>query len=303
MVASYLVHLFHRGLKPATIKVHRAAVQSVLKHIAPQLASSALLHDLCKRFEIERPRTVRVLPKFDLNLVLWQMLKPPFVDKAGGTDYRIPLSTMVAKVTFLLALATGSRTSELHALSRARGALTWERFPEGKRVVSMKPFPRFLAKNDRPDRVPSPIVIPSMDHIVGREPERLWCPVRAVEIYLARTPDGPYAADDFHLLRHPKSTVRTTKGHIALWIRRAVTLAYEAAGEGTESVHCNPHEVRAIAHSLAAYNGASLREVIQGGRWSSSEPFFRHYLRDMSETLSGSIGRRPLIVAGNLLNA
>ena len=138
-----------------------------------------------------------------------------------------------------------------------------------------------------------------MKHTVGeREPERLLCPVRAIIAYKSRTPDGPYPASDSVLLRHPKPTIKVTKGHIATWVTEAVKIAYAAATEKPDSVHCNAHEGRAVAHSLVAFSGASLEDVMEGGKWSSSSSFFRHYLRDMSTT---STAKSTKVVAGGRL--
>ena len=138
-----------------------------------------------------------------------------------------------------------------------------------------------------------------MYNLVGRdEPERFWCPVRAIDIYLARTQNKDYSPEDTRLLRHPSPKITTTKGHVAFWIRHTVTLAYEAAGRGGEDPHVNAHEVRAMVHSLAAYRGASLKEVLDGGRWRGDESFFRHYLRDMTGSLDGPAGSAPVVLAG-----
>ena len=67
---------------------------------------------------------------------------------------------------------------------------------------------------------------------------------------------------------------------------------------GGEDPHINAHEVRALAHSLAHYRGASLKEVLDGGRWRGGESFFRHYLRDMTGSLEGPAGTAPVVIAG-----
>ena len=297
-VAEYLISMFERGILPSTIKVHKAAILSVLSHTKPDISDSLLIRNCLRNFEIERPRKLRVLPKFDINLVLWQLLKPPFTSEDSASDRDIPLDIFVCKLAFILALACGSRGSELHALSRAPGALSREPH-RGGTMLTLRTFVGFLAKNDRPDKLPAPIKIPSMFNLVGRcEPERFWCPVRAVDIYLSRTQGNEYSPEDTRLLRHPSPKITTTKGHVAFWIRNAVTLAYEAAGRGGEDPHINAHEVRALAHSLAHYRGASLKEVLDGGRWRGGESFFRHYLRDMTGSLEGPAGTAPVVIAG-----
>ena len=94
VIADYLVYLFEvKNLLVNTIKVHRAAISSVVKHLRPEVLNSTTLKDLVHRLELERPRVKRVYPKFDLGLVLQQFLKPPFTD-SSGSDLKIPLKTL-----------------------------------------------------------------------------------------------------------------------------------------------------------------------------------------------------------------
>ena len=297
-LASYLLSLHVRGLLPATVKVHKSSILSVLKHILPALSNSVLIADLLRRLELERPRTVKVLPKFDIELVLHQFLKPPFVDN-NNSDRGTPLSVFVTKTAFLLALATGSRSSEMHAFIRSTDCFKNSEDGSGSRSLILKTFPGFLVKNQRPDELPVQVTIPSMDHLVGpKDLERLWCPVRAASIYMARTPNGAYSAEDIRLLRHPDPAKKTTKGNVAAWIRQAISTAYERAGDSRDYMHVNAHEVRAVAHSLALYNGATLSEVLQGGNWRSDGSLFKHYLRNMS---SATGSKTVCVAAGKLL--
>ena len=73
IIADYLVTLFDRNCAPATIKVHRAAISSVLKHIRPNISDSVLLKDLMSRIDFEIPRTKQVLHMFDIDVVLRQL--------------------------------------------------------------------------------------------------------------------------------------------------------------------------------------------------------------------------------------
>ena len=145
-----------------------------------------------------------------------------------------------------------------------------------------------------------PVIIPSCKHLVGQnEPERFLCPVRATRVYLSRTPDGAYPVSEYIILRHPNPLVKTTKGHVATWIKNTIKLAYAAAVDHPDPVNVNAHEVRAVAHSLVAYSGSSLEEVLEGGRWSSEDSFFNHYLREMSRDAAGS--STPFVAGGHIL--
>ena len=130
------------------------------------------------------------------------------------------------------------------------------------------------------------------------EKERFLCPVRAVIVYKSRTPDGAYAAGDHTLLCHPSPGVTTKKSVVALWIRQCITKAYDAAQ--LDSKHANAHKVRAVAHYLCLYKGATLEEVCEGGRWSSKQSFFNHYVRSMDGTSAGSASL-PAVAGGQIL--
>ena len=297
-LGEYLLHLFNRGLAHSTINTHKAAISSVLTHLGANLAECTVIRNLMKRIEIERPRQERIIPRYDIALVLKQFMKPPFIDERGS-DMDVPLDIFVCKVTFLLALATGARRSELHALSRTH-KFNLECKNSGLQTLTLHTQTGFLAKTDRPGASRAPIIIPSMSHMVGqREPERLLCPVLAVTKYLARTPNGQWSSQDERLLRHPNCKRKTTKGNVSMWIRSAVVLTHEAAGQSPAD-GTRPHEVRAIASSLLASAGATMDEVLEGGRWRSKNTFFNHYLREMGDTLQ-RIGA-PVVAAGKVLS-
>ena len=55
-IAKYLLSVFKKGLAPATVKVHRAAISSVLKHLHINISHNALIGDIVSRFSLDRPR-------------------------------------------------------------------------------------------------------------------------------------------------------------------------------------------------------------------------------------------------------
>ena len=64
-------------------------------------------------------------------------------------------------------------------------------------------------------------------------------------------------------------------------------------------MHVNAHEVRAIASSLVHYSGASIKDIMAGGRWESSGSFFNHYWRDMASALGPM--STAIVAAGQLV--
>ena len=109
--STYMMHLFRDGLRPLTIISHRTSVASVLRHWVYDPAADPHIKLLVRAFRLERPVQRRIMPKWDLHLVLLSLLRPPFTsqsDKDGeSSDDVIPLKWRTLKCVFLLALASG----------------------------------------------------------------------------------------------------------------------------------------------------------------------------------------------------
>ena len=280
-LAEYFIHLFEvKNLRPKTIAVHRAAIASVLKFASLDFdpSSSFVITNIFKTFENLRPRVVRIVPAWDLELVIKQLLKPPFTDISGKSDNLIPLPWLTRKLAFLLALASGARASELHALSRASPLLTISEIPNNGSILSLKPYPGFFAKNQCPNDPPPAWTVPSLQHLFSEDdPDRMLCPVRLTKIYLDRTKQ--IVGNRQRLFIHPNPKVNDIRSsHISHWIVDVITEAYERSDASTSDVHPRAHEVRALAHSWAYFNNTTLSEVLESARWKSRSSFTGHYL-------------------------
>ena len=116
---------------------------------------------------------------------------------------------LLRKALFLLALATGLRASQLHAMVRHPAWMVFA--PDGSQV-SLTPSPRFLAKNERVERNLPPVVVLAWRTSDG---SHALCPVAALRAYLrctavthltgslfTRRPEDPY-----HVRPYPASCV------------------------------------------------------------------------------------------------
>ena len=153
--STYMMHFFRDGLLPSTIIPHRMSVASVLHHWVYDPAADPHIKLLVRAFRLERPVQHRIMPKWNLHLVLLFLLRPPFAsdgDEDGeSSDDVIPLKWRTMKCVFLLALASTRRCSYLHALSVAPGRCVFARGnTQQQLVVSLLPEPGFLAKNQLP---------------------------------------------------------------------------------------------------------------------------------------------------------
>ena len=296
----FFVHL-HKTvqLKPATIEVYRAAISSVLK-FAPldfDISASHVLHNLFSRFRHDNPRQRSILPKWDLELVLRSLLKEPFIDSSGSSDLGIPLPWFTRKTVFLIALASGARASEVHALSRKPDLFVMERSRENGVTLRLQPYAGFVPKNCPPSMVPKPWIIPSISHLFPDEKDKLLCPVRAVRYYVSKT--GSLAGRRESLFVHPNPKVSRIKvSHISQWIVDVIKNAYDQLDQSNLPAEYAPraHELRAIAHSWAFFNNVSLEDVLDAARWTSVSTFTGHYLRDVARAVDGLSGF-PVVIA------
>ena len=121
--STYMMHLFRDGLLPSTIISHRTSVASVLRHWVYDPAADPHIKLLVRAFRLERPVQRRIMPKWDLHLVLLSLLRPPFTSQSEedgeSSDDVIPLKWWTLKCVFLLALASARWRPYLHALSIA----------------------------------------------------------------------------------------------------------------------------------------------------------------------------------------
>ena len=264
-----------------------------------------MIRNLIRRFHRERPRTARVVPDWDLSLVLSQFLKPPFVQGQPPSDRSISLQLLLYKVTFLLAIASGARRSEIHALVRTPPSFSVTRDRDsGAKSMLLRPYAGFMAKNQVPETVFRPFIIPSMAHLVPDEPERLLCPVRATELYIRRTSDPSFLKGRRNLLLHyDPNIVKTRASHISQWIVNAIVTAYENLDSDTPRVlQVRAHEVRAVANSISYFNNVSLTDVLDGARWRSRGTFIGHYLRDAHREVDGLYRLAPVVVAQRIVH-
>ena len=122
---------------------------------------------------------------------------------------------MTIKVSFLLALATAKRVSELQALSFCVAS----RDPD----ILLAYLPEFVAKTES-ERNPLPrsFLVRPLEEFVGDLPEkRLLCPIRAVRIYLGLTSNlSPHPRSLFVLPWRPSRLL--SKNALLFFLRQVI---------------------------------------------------------------------------------
>ena len=297
LLADYLTYLFHKGLAVSTIKLHRSAISSVLRLLRPpHVSEEDALAKLIRAMSIQRPKTRRISPAWNLGLVLRQLMLPPFTYK--GSDKKISLELLTKKTVFLVALASSARASEICAFSRAPHNISFDTATSGQISVTIHPFAGFFPKNVTPETVPVPNTFPGLAHLFPKEPERLICPVRALSLYLTKTEK---LSKDCKLFVHWKPETQIRTSHLSKWLVDTIKIAYDHSTEDTRRLESvKGHQVRSLSTSWAYFSKVSLQDIRDSVGWRSHSVFSSHYLRDVSNDVGDCT--TPLVAAGKVVN-
>jgi hypothetical protein len=171
----------------------------------------------------------------------------------------------------LVALAAGSRISELAALDRAAVA-----FNVGS--VNIPVRVGFLFKNQSLNRCPDTLSFFDL-------PEDLSiCPVLAWRHFLGST-----AADDHrnHNFHSPVSGKPLNAASLGSWLTKSIRMLVPGSGP-------RAHDVRKVAFSLAWARGSSMQSIVKHGFWASPNTFISKYLSDTDCSLPCVAGRERL---------
>lgn len=299
-IADFFIHLFEvENLCPVTLKGYRTSISSVYSKIGRKDAIlDKAISDLISCLALKRPKVTRTLPGWDLGLVLEHLKGKPY-EPLGEAD----LKHVTLKTAFLLAMASGARRSELHALMYDEPYCRVEE--DGSKVI-LYFAPGFLRKNQSPFSSDTPLKIqalPPDDSTSGA----ILCPVRALRYY-RRATAAPGTRKGRQRLFIPfkdnNNQREISPMSISRWICSVIVEAHKEKGEEEElrqDLGVRAHEVRAVATSLVNLQGASMAEIMQAGRWASGGTFTRHYLRDLVPQANRIAQAGPIVAAGRVI--
>ena len=287
--STYMMHLFRDGLLPSTIISHRTSVASVLRHWVYDPAADPHIKLLVRAFRLERLVQRRIMPKWDLHLVLLSLMRLPFTsqreDDGDSSDDVIPLKWRTLKYVFLLALASARRRSYLHTFSIAPGRCVFARGNTQRQlVVSLLPEPGFLAKNQLPMQAPEWITVPGIAHLNPTKPERMLCPVRQLKLYI-RDSERIRGGGRQRMFIHWNRSIRDImRSHISRWIVETVKEAYTQADRQYDNCQ------------------VALPDILSVAFWRSSGVVQNSYLRDMACIAEGMSTLGPVVVAQHVVD-
>ncbi|MCG7878571.1 MAG: hypothetical protein JAY75_22815 [Candidatus Thiodiazotropha taylori] len=294
-LADFLIFLFEeKKLSPVSVKGYRSAISSTLKHLSSvDFSSDPVLSDIIKSMELEKPAVSRVVPHWDLSIVLDCFKESPFEPMSSCS-----LKCLTQKTVFLIALASGRRRSEIHALSASTGSVS---FSADFSSVKLHFFPGFLAKNQVPSVAGMPIEIPSLSTDKGRSGSIL-CPVRALRFYMRRTKSFRRKRERLFISYVKNYDKEISPSTISRWIVETVRFACDQKGSFKSSKIC-AHELRALSASFAWLNGVPLDAVLRAGFWRSENSFIKFYLRDTAGINGKLFSLGPVVASQTVISS
>ena len=168
-VADFLEFLFStQNLSPRTIRSYRCAIGTAHQGWdGVPVGKDPDLSNMIKAFFLQRPPERKLVPNWSLPLVLNSLCKSPFEPLA-----KADLKWLSLKTAFLVAIASGRRSSTIQALSVDQGHVR-----ENQSGTTLIPAPGFLAKNESINYMAKAIHFPKMSQFSSVPEDRLLCPV------------------------------------------------------------------------------------------------------------------------------
>ena len=290
-IADFLIFLFdEKKLAVSTIKGYRSMLSNTLSFRGNhKIGTDSFLSDLVRAFELKRPVSRSLTPKWDLSCVLWSLTKAPYEPLDQAT-----LQALAWKTVFLLVFASAKRRSEIHALSVEDGHI---RFNDLDGSVTLLCQAGFLAKTQLPSIAPVPFTIPSLSQSCGRDDrDRLLCPIRCLKFYLSKVESLRGSRKRLFIPLRGKGDI--TAASISRWIASVIKKAYKAlSNRDISSLKIRPHELRALSTSWAFVNHTPIDDILKAAFWSNASTFSSFYLRSLSLQKDNLFMLGPLVAS------
>ena len=310
-LANFITFLINsKDLVPTTVDSIKSCVTFTLRFCTGiDYGNCIELTALLQKYHRECPAELFKLPSWNLVLVLEMLNGYPFEPL-----HEASIKHLTYKCVMLLSVACSCRVSELHALAfdKITHSKDWS-------TVYLEPKSDFLAKNQKSHTDGSSRCFklqalvkpahktnfpPGSDAETKYQRDKLFCPVRALRIYLARTLSrrSKHKAALFVSLNanHSKDI---TKQSISNWVRHTIKLCYALAGENPENIgRASVHEIRALTSSVQYERNLSLNAIMKSCIWKNSNTFTRYYLRNVAVLSDDLYQFPPLWFAQGLIN-
>lgn len=299
-VAEFLSWIFaERNLSTRTVQGYRAAIAVQLRaSTGYDAGTDPVLSSLIRSFQLERPLPDKSVIRWDVGLVL-NYLKH---GQLKLTD-RLTPRDLTLKMVFLLALATGKRRGELHALSPDLHKVndSWD-------AIMLRPRLDFLGKTHFRTQGRGTfenVTIPALPDDSGSSTKGLaLCPVHTLRVY--KTVSDKYRSVNqkrliisFVQTRDKDITAQSVSNYLKWLVEQAYT-ASAASPELCQQFKMTPHDVRGVATSLKACSKVTMSEMLKAGTWASMDTFLRFYVKDFTrDQLTQLYELGPFVSAGS----
>ncbi|XP_060539702.1 uncharacterized protein LOC132710196 [Pantherophis guttatus] len=285
-VLRFLLKGFDAGLSPNTLRRQAAAISTVLTCSS---SSSISRHPVVQQFlrgaTNLRPPPVHCFPTWDLNKVLSALTTSPFEPLRD-----VSLHFLSFKVSFLVAITSARRISELAALSSRKDLCIFHH----NRVVWLDPS--FIPKINSPFHRTQELVLPNFCPSPQHHLEQSWHTLdvrRALKIYLRRTSSFRKTEALFVSYQPASIGAKASAPMLGHWIHATISTAYQRQSLPVPH-HITAHSTRSAATSVAWATQATLEEVCRAAAWMSISPFIRHYRVDSFASAEAAFGWRVL---------
>ena len=296
LVADFLCHLHNeKKLAYSTIEGYRTAIRStVLAARSEDINGDQRLSALMANFARDRSKRKSSIPNWDLSLVLLMLTKQPF-----EPIHKASIKHVTWKTVFLVALASGKRRGELHAIRREiLHTKDW-------RSVTLVPDTEFVAKTELGNKgadVLKPITFPALTKLLdaSMQEDRSLCPVRAIKQYLELTKEsrGPRRKLFIAYKAGWDNTKEIHANTVSTWIKKVILMAYENASEEDKKVmKVTAHQVRGMAASWALHRNVAMEAVMDACSWKAHNTFTQYYLKDLALISEEMYHLGPVIAA------
>ena len=278
-LADFLTYLFKvKTMCVSTIQGYRSVIAQTLKDLdVADMSANNHLRALLTQFGVERPRSFRSSPQWDLSLVMRSLTRAPFEPMREAAMWAVSWKT-----AFLLALATSKRRSELRALSKK------VLHPEDWSSMTLRPLPEFVAKTEVPG-VPSTrlqeVTLKGMQSFCDQlEADKTLCPVRATKCYLSRSQGIREGRKELFVPYKPGARQSISPVTISSWIQQTIKRAYmEVSREDAALVQCRAHDLRSMGASWNMHQSIALGDILKAAQWRCHNTFTSYYLKDMAQ--------------------
>uniref|UniRef100_A0A6I8SDM4 Core-binding (CB) domain-containing protein n=1 Tax=Xenopus tropicalis TaxID=8364 RepID=A0A6I8SDM4_XENTR len=285
-VVEFLTEGFQKGLGLRTLKTQISAI-TALTHL--KWAENPTIQQFIRGVTRTRPPLREPLATWNLPLVLSALQQPPFEPLSS-----CELKWLSFKVTFLIAITSAKRVSEMAALSSKE---PWLTLHHDKAVL--RTSPGFLPKVVTERHMNQDIILPSFCPKPSNEKERLLHKldvVRALRIYLKRSAD--YRQSESLLISYSSTQKGKTvsKRTIARWLVETIHTAYDRKNV-PRPFAVKAHSTRAQSTSWALQNLATADQICRAATWVSPNTFIRFYKLNVYASQPAVFGRKVLQAA------